>query len=554
MVHETRVLPKDWLAGLKENWKSDIVSGFILFLIALPLSLGIAMASGVPPLAGIIAAIVGGMFVSMVSGSHVVINGPAAGLIVVILAAVERLGGGIEGYHYALAAAFVAGLLMFVLGLCKAGELGHFFPTSVVHGMLAAIGFIIIIKEIPIMIGAKPAAKEPLMLVAKIPGMVMNLNPEIALIGVLSLILLILHTLSKNPIVKTVPAPIAVVVLAIALGAFFDVNHAHTYSFCSHPFPIDPQKCLVVIPNNPLEGIAHPDFGKIGTAAFWVSAISILLVQGIETLLSASAVADKLDPYRRPCNLSRDLSAVGLGSAISSLIGGLPMIAEIVRSTANVVNGAKTRWSNFFHGLFMLLFVILAAALIDRIPLSALAALLIVTGYKLSSPKVFKETHAIGGEQTIIFVTTIVATLATDLLIGVTIGIITKFLLHIYHGVPVSSLFKAPVTVEQKDAQYLVSVGDAAIFSNYISIKSKLDKIPKDKIITIDLSGTKLVDHTVMDRLHQYAEERKRAGGELVLVGLDDHQPRSTHPLSMRRRPATRASRPLDSQKSPLSK
>src|SRR5262249_50734321 len=187
------------------------------------------------------------------------------------------------------------------------------------------------------------------------------------------------------------------------------------------------------------------------------------------------------------------------------------------------------------------------------IPLSALAALLIVTGYKLSSPKVFKETHAIGGEQTIIFVTTIVATLATDLLIGVTIGIITKFLLHIYHGVPVSSLFKAPVTVEQKDAQYLVSVGDAAIFSNYISIKSKLDKIPKDKIITIDLSGTKLVDHTVMDRLHQYAEDRKRAGGELVLVGLDDHQPRSTHPLSMRRRLATRASR-LDSQKSPLSK
>src|SRR5262249_42766851 len=513
MVHETRVLPKDGLAGLKENWKSDIVSGFILFLIALPLSLGIAMASGVPPLAGIIAAIVGGMVVSMISGSHVVINGPAAGLIVVILAAVERLGGGVEGYHYTLAAIFVAGLLMFVLGFCKAGELGHFFPTSVVHGMLAAIGFIIIIKEIPIMIGAKPAAKEPLMLVAKIPEMVMNMNPEIALIGVLSLILLILHTVSKSPIVKKVPAPIAVVVLAIALGAVFDVSHAHTYSFCSHPFQIDPQKCLVVIPNNPLEGIAHPDFGKIGTVAFWVSAISILLVQGIETLLSASAVADKLDPYRRPCNLSRDLSAVGLGSAISSLIGGLPMIAEIVRSTANVVNGAKTRWSNFFHGLFMLLFVILAAALIDRIPLSALAALLIVTGYKLSSPKVFKETHAIGGEQTIIFVTTIVATLATDLLIGVTIGIITKFLLHIYHRVPISSLFKAPVTVEEKDGTYLVSVADAAIFSNYISIKGKLDKIPKGKVINVDLSATKLVDHTVMDRLHQYAEEQKRSGG-----------------------------------------
>ena len=229
------------------------------------------------------------------------------------------------------------------------------------------------------------------------------------------------------------------------------------------------------------------------------------------------------------------------------------MIAEIVRSTANVVNGAKTRWSNFFHGLFMLAFVCLAAALIDRIPLSALAALLIVTGYKLASPKVFKETHAIGGEQTIIFVTTIVTTLATDLLIGVMVGIITKFLVHIYHGVPLASLFKAPVTVDEKDGHYLVTVSDAAIFSNYISIKNHLDKIPQGKAVKVDLGGTKLVDHTVMDRLHQYAEDRKRAGGDLVLVGLDGHEPRTAHPLSMRRL-MPRAARTIDSQNATLSK
>ena len=194
--------PKDRLAGLKENWKNDMTSGFIVFLIALPLSLGIAMASGAPPLAGIIAAIIGGIVVSQLSGSHVTINGPAAGLIVVILGAVDRLGGGAQGFHCTLAAIVVAGVILTLLGLVKAGELGYFFPSSVIHGMLAAIGLIIMLKQFPIMLGAVAPAKEPLMLALKTPETVMGLNPEIALIGLISLIVLIVHASIKHPLAR----------------------------------------------------------------------------------------------------------------------------------------------------------------------------------------------------------------------------------------------------------------------------------------------------------------------------------------------------------------
>ncbi len=537
-VIQPLTLPKDWLAGLKENWQNDIVTGFILFLIALPLSLGIAIASGVPPMAGIIAAVIGGLLVSLISGSYVVVNGPAAGLIVVIMAAVERLGGGSIGYHATLAAIVMAGIMMIGLGRLKAGDLGYFFPTSVVHGMLAAIGLIIMIKELPIMLGVKPPAKEPLMLVCKIPEIIANLNPELAIIGLVSLTLLISHNLIKSNTIKKIPTPIVVVLVGIAIGMYFHIDHKEVYTFAGHVFQIDPRLCLVQLPLNVSEGLTQPNWSQIGTVAFWTSAVSILLIQGIESLLSAAAVADRLDPYRRPCNLNKDLTAIGLGTTISGMLGGVPMIAEIVRSTANVMNGARTRWSNFFHGLFLLVFVLTAANLIDKIPMSALAALLVVTGYKLTSPKVFRETHAIGGDQTILFSVTIIATLATDLLIGVSIGILAKFMLHLYHGAPASSFFVAPMELKsQADGSINICIRDAAIFSNYISIKKRLDQLPSGLTVIVNLSQTKFIDHTVMDRLHQYCSEYARSGGSLTLMGLDYHLPHSKHPLSARRLP-----------------
>lgn len=524
-------LPKDRIAGLKENWRTDVVSGFIVFLIALPLSLGIAIASGMPPLAGIFAAIVGGIVVSQTSGSFVTINGPAAGLIVVILGAVEKLGGGDIGYHCALAAIVISGVLLFIMGLCKAGVLGNFFPATVVHGMLAAIGIIIMSKQMPFVLGVKPPSKEPLELIAKLPEMVMNMNPEIAMIGLSCLGILIVHALIKNKTIKKIPGPIIVVAVSIALGFYFDLQHPHTYVMNGHQYNIDP-KFLVVLPASVLSGITQPNWSQIGTTTFWLCVMSITLVQGIETLLSCAAV-DKLDPYKRQADLSKDVAAVGLGSAISGMIGGLPMIAEIVRSSANVANGAKTRWSNFFHGTFMLIFVLVGAALVDQIPLAALAALLVFTGYRLAAPKVFFETHQIGAEQTLLFVVTILATLKTDLLIGVAAGIVCKFILHIIKGAELKNLFAVDAQVDQSAPDnYTVRIKSSAIFANYISLKRILDKLPHKKNITVDLSRSKLVDHSVMEHLDHYRREYDYEGGKFQIIGLETHSRASKHPLA----------------------
>jgi MFS superfamily sulfate permease-like transporter len=529
------VLPKDRIPGLVENWRSDVVSGFILFLIALPLSLGIAIASGFPPMAGLFAAIVGGIVVSQTSGSFVTINGPAAGLIVVIVNCVNNLGGGSEGYHCTLGAIVISGVILFVLGLMRAGALGVFFPTTVVHGMLAAIGFIIIAKMIPPFLGVPSPGKEPLVIYSKIPDMIANCNPEITIIGIVSLAILIFFNLNKNALIKKIPAPLVVVAVGVALGIYFDLQRPHSYLVHGHSFAIDPKKYLVVLPPSILDGLTAPDWSKIASGAFWYSVLTIVLIQGVETLLSCAAV-DKLDPYKRTANLSRDMAAVGLGSAISGMIGGLPMIAEIVRSTANVANGAKTRWSNFFHGLFILIFVAFGAAFIDQIPQAALAALLIVTGYRLASPKSFKDTFLIGKEQLALFAITIIGVLATDLLLGVGIGIVAKFILHFINGAPIGpNLLIAKTSVTETPETSLVTIEGAAIFSNYFSIKRKLDKLPIGKAITIDLSKVKLIDHSVMEHFHQFERERTKAGTPIHIVGLELHKPMSAHPLAARK-------------------
>ncbi len=531
-------VPLDRLAGLKQNWKTDIVSGFILFLIALPLSLGIAMASGMPPMAGIIAAMVGGILVSQISGSHVTINGPAAGLIVVIVSSVERLGGGSQGYQATLAAIVISGVLLFIMGLLKAGEIGKFFPASVVHGMLASIGIVIMLKQFPVMLGAATTAKEPIHLFLELPTTIAHANPEIAAIGIVSMIILIGLTFVRGGILRKIPAPIIVVLCACALGIAFHITTKHSYAFCGQSFDINPAKCLVQVPTNMVSAFAFPDFSAIKLNGFWLSVLSITLVQGIETVLSCAAV-DKLDPYKRHANLSRDLSAVGLGSAVSGMIGGLPVIAEIVRSTANVTSGAKTRWSNFFHGLFVFSFVLLAASLINTIPLASLAALLVFTGYRLAAPRVFKETHAIGWEQTLLFVTTIAVTLATDLLIGVAAGVAVKFLLHILRGVHLNQLFKANVEVfSAAPDTVVVKIADAAIFSNYLSITEYLSGIGRNKKIIFDLSHATFIDHTVMEHLHDFAQDQANSGGSVAFTGLELHQSVSPHPTSCRKQAA----------------
>ena len=537
-------LPKSGLAGLKENWRSDLLSGFLVFLIALPLSLGIAMASGFPPSAGIITAIIGGILVSRISGSFVTINGPAAGLIVVVLDAVQSLGEGdaMAGYRYTLAAIVVASALQIMMGFFKAGRLSSFFPASVVHGMLAAIGIIIMAKQIHFVLGCMPEKGSSLFsTIAQIPHSIVNLNPEIAIIGISGLVILVMWSVIKNPTLKMIPAPLIVVLVGIGLARFFDLEHEHLYLFLPdahflphHEVTIGP-KFLVSISENFLSSFYFPDFSKALNLEFLEAVVSICLVGSLESLLSAMAV-DKLDPYQRHSNLDRDLTAVGAGNLVAGLIGGLPMIAEIVRSSANVNNGAKTSWANFFHGLCLLLFVALFPRLIHSIPLAALAALLVFTGFRLASPKEFAMVMGVGKEQLFMFVATIIGVLATDLLIGVGIGILTKFVIHLVRGVRPNNLFKIHFIIEKKDADtVVVSIVGSAIFSNFLSLKTSLASLENGKTVIFQLNNAYLIDHTVMEFLHNFQRDYEGLGGRCRFLGMEHHDAFSKHPLAVRR-------------------
>lgn len=543
MSNTFAAVPKTGIPGLLENWRSDLLSGFLVFLIALPLCLGIAMASGFPPMGGIITAIVGGVMVSRISGSYVTINGPAAGLIVVIVDAVQGLGQGdaMAGYRYTLAAIVIASVLQVLLGVFKAGKLSAFFPSSVVHGMLAAIGIIIMAKQIHTLLGVKPAAKTLLSTIAEVPHSLVQLNPEVAVIGFAGLALLIVWAFIKHPTLKMIPAPLLVVLMGLALGQYFDLDHEHNYLFLQSDllphseYTIGPA-FLVAVPENFLAGFYFPDFGKVGDHEFWIHVITIWLVGSLESLLSASAV-DKLDPYRRNSNLNRDLTAVGIGNLIAGMIGGLPMIAEIVRSSANINNGAKTAWANFFHGLFLLVFVALFPKLIHEIPLASLAALLVFTGFRLASPKEFAKTLAVGVDNFAVFVITIIGVLATDLLIGVAIGILIELGIHISRGLRLGNAFSLAYHVNQTDADtYHIEVHGAAVFSNFITLKSLLADFPAKKTLYFDLSETDLIDHTVMEFIHHFADEYVANGGQCEIVGLDEHHAYSDHHLAVHRK------------------
>jgi len=537
-------LPKTGLPGLVENWRSDLLSGFLVFLIALPLCLGIAMASGFPPMGGIITAIIGGLVVSRINGSFVTINGPAAGLIVVIVDAVQALGQGdaMAGYRYTLAAIVIASALQVLLGVFKAGKLSAFFPSSVVHGMLAAIGIIIMAKQIHTLLGVKPEAKSLLGVIAEVPHSIINMNPEVAFIGLCGLALLIAWALIKQPTLKMIPAPLLVVLMGLGLGQYFDLDHIHQYLFLPdaeilphHEFSVGPS-FLVAVPENFLAGFYFPDFSKITDHEFWISVVTIWLVGSLESLLSASAV-DKLDPYRRNSNLNRDLAAVGIGNMIAGMVGGLPMIAEIVRSSANINNGAKTAWANFFHGGFLLIFVALFPKLIHEIPLTSLAALLVFTGFRLASPKEFAKTLAVGVDNFVVFVITIIGVLATDLLIGVAIGIVLELLIHVSCGLKLSNAFTMAYHVNQTDQNtYHLEVSGAAVFSNFITLKSLLADFPQKKKLFFDLTEAELIDHTVMEFIHHYCDEYNHNGGFCEIVGLDDHHSYSEHHLAARRK------------------
>jgi MFS superfamily sulfate permease-like transporter len=531
-----------------EKLRSDATAGFLVFLIALPLCLAIAKASGFPEIAGVFTAIVGGLVTPWLSNSQLTIKGPAAGLIVIVLGAVTDFGfnpspqnageiaQNLAAYKMALAVGVVAAGFQILFGIFRAGVLGDFFPASAVHGLLAAIGVIIISKQLPVALGQSNKG-EPLELLRDMYDKVIHLNPEIAAIGLVSLLILFLFPLIKNPLIRKIPPQVIVLFVAVPMGIYFNLGHAHDYTVLGHHYTVDP-KFLVTVPSNLASAITFPDFSVLARPVAWKWVIMFALIGSLESMLSAKAI-DLLDPQRRKTNLNLDLLAIGVANLVSALIGGLPMISEIVRSRANIDNGAKSKFANMFHGIFLLLAVALVAPAIRMIPLAALAAMLVYTGFRLAHPREFLHVYKIGREQLVVFVGTIIAVLATDLLVGIFIGIGIELLIQFINGVPLTSLFMPQTEVRQVDERtWLICPRNSAVFTNWLLIRNKIERygLRQNMNVVVDLSQTKIVDHTVMEKLHQLEHDFAERGIALAIVGLDEHVSLSVHPAAARLR------------------
>ena len=530
MSQAPKAVPKPGISGFRENFSADIKSGFLVFLIAMPLCLGIAKASGYPPIAGVFTAIIGGILVPWISNSELTIKGPAAGMIVIVLGCVDGFGhtGGLdviadsEAYHMALAVGVIAGLVQIVLAIFRSGILSEFFPTAAVHGMLASIGIMIATKQFHAMIGNPTKEKEPLKVIGAIPAAIQHLKPEVAMIGFACLAIMIFWAVMPKKIswLKKLPAQLVVVAVGILLGYYYSTKLE--------------SNAFVNVPNDIRQGLAFPNFTGAFESDHLYHALQFILmfslVGTLESLLSAKAV-DLLDPYRRKSNFNLDLLGVGIANTLASFVGGLPMISEIVRSKANIDNGARSRFANLFHGLFLLVFVALLPQLIKLIPNASLAAMLVFTGYRLASPYEFIHMYRVGREQLAIFVATIIGVLATDLLIGVGIGIAVKAAFHIYNGAPISSLFTPDIEVTEPDrSTTLVTVKNAAVFSTWIGLRRMIHSIAADRSVILDLSATQLVDHTVMEKLQELEMDFQQKHRKLVIIGLELHHGLSKHP------------------------
>jgi carbonic anhydrase len=526
---------KTFLGEIPQN----LFSGFVVSLIALPLGLGLALASGAPPISGIIAAIVGGIVVSLIGGSNVTITGPGNGLVVVILSAITILGDGdvYQGYLFTLAAIVISGILLIILGFLRMGALGDFFPSSAIQGMLAAIGIGIFAKQIHVMLGNLNAKGSIVDLLIQVPEGVFNFiktdNSSMfyaGLIGIISLLIMVFYSKIRNRYFQLIPAPMWIVVLSVGLYYYFDM-------FSSTAYPIN-KKLLIDLPTDILSNFAFPDFGKVYQSEFISAVISITLIASIESLLSIKAV-DKLDHLKRRSNVNKDIRALGLATVISGFLGGLNVVTVIARSSVNVNNKGSNRSANFFHALFLIAFILLFATELRKIPLSALAAILVFTGYKLASPENIKKVFNIGSEQLIIFLATLLVTISTSLITGILVGIIITFVIHVIINKDIllflKNILKPNVLMFTEDGKYYVSVKNFSSFLNYTKLKSKLDQIPETEEAIVDFSLCDFVDHSVMENMNNYTETFERKGGHFEVIGLDDSKSGSEHPFALRK-------------------
>lgn len=495
--------------------KHDLPAGLSVFLVALPLCLGIALASGAPLYAGLLSGIIGGLVVSLVSGSSLAVSGPAAGLTTLVAASIISLG----DYKLFLLAVMVAGLFQLALGLLKLGAIASYFPSSVIKGMLASIGIILLSKQIPLALGYDQpdfwtSGFINLFSAENFLGNFHNFNHHITrgaiLITVVSLVILIVLQQPFAKKFKVIPAPLLVVVISIITNIIF-TNIASNFSL--------KQTQLVNIPSNIFASITFPDFSKLfSTSEIWKDGLIIGLLATLETLLSIEAI-DKLDKANRITPVNRELIAQGIGNMTCGLLGAIPLTAVVVRGAANVDAGGRTKLAAFTHGLFLLLAVLLVPFLLNKIPYASLAAILLVTGYNLTKPKLFRNMFSLGWKQFIPFLITILVILSTDLLIGVSIGLIISVYFIIQNNFKTE--YKITKSSHLEIETNYIKLNSNVTFLNKVKLRKALDEIPEYSILTIDGSECNFIDYDILEIISEYHNKAHNRHIELNLKGIE---------------------------------
>lgn len=505
--------------NLFASLKSDFPSGLVVFLVALPLCLGIALASGAPPLSGIISGIIGGIVVGFLSKSHVSVTGPAAGLTAIILTAVTDFG----AFNIALTAFFLAGVIQLILGFVKAGSISNYFPTNVIEGMLAGIGIIIVIKQIPHAIGYDSdfEGDETLTqnegLFSSIAELLNSIHLGAVIITVISLLILICwERIGILKRLKLVPGALVAVAVGIILNEFFmstgsalAISKEHLVNL---PIPksLDEFKGIIVV----------PDFTAVTNTKVWITAVTIAIVASIETLLCIEA-SDRMDVQKRYTDTNVELKAQGVGNLLSALIGGLPMTSVVVRSSANVNAGAKTKMSTIIHGVLLLVSVLLIPFLLNKIPLATLAAILLLVGYKLAKPATILHFWHKGKYQFIPFICTLLAVVFTDLLKGVALGMVISIIFILRGNLKRAYNFRKEEYTDGDEIH--IDLAQEVSFLNKAAIKSTLSAIPENSKVIINASDTVYIAHDVLDLIEEFKEiKAKEENIEVVLIGFKE--------------------------------
>jgi len=494
--------------------KHDLPAGISVFLVALPLCLGIALASGAPLYAGLLSGIIGGILVSLVSGSQLAVSGPAAGLTTLVSASIVSLG----DYRIFLLAVIVAGAFQIILGALRFGAIAYYFPSAVIKGMLAAIGIILILKQIPLALGYDRPDFWRVSFIHIISSenflqkySTFNRATTMATI-IIAIVSLVLMFLLQQPFAKkfkVVPAPLLVVIIGVIINIVL-ARLASVYSL--------KHSQLVNIPSNIFSAVSFPDLPKLFTTAeIWKDGIVIGILATLETLLCVEAI-DKLDRHNRITPVNRELIAQGVGNMTCGFLGAIPMTAVVVRGAANVDAGARTRLSAFTHGLFLLSAVLLVPFLLNMIPYASLAAILLVTGFNLTKPKLYKNMWSLGWKQFIPFMITIVVILSTDLLIGVSIGLLISSFFIIRNNFKAE--YKVTKTLVNQTEVYYIKLNSNVTFLNKVNLRKALDKIPEYSDLTIDGSECNFIDYDILEIISEYENKADDRDIKVHLKGI----------------------------------